>query len=251
MTDPAAGRSLGADGRCRIQHPFRRIPLERVRRTVHGLCAGEVSYVLGGDLLRDEPAPPPDAPAGMSVCWVRRVGDEHYPALLAICADQGLGEGWCAGELLRGSKAVCILANREGRNEPAAAGWMTHVPFPVDEIGHIFEPAEKQAYLCVCYVRPALRGLRLQRLMIQHRLAEALAEGDRWACAMTTPANPPSLRSYLAEGLRPILRVDTRGAGRWRVSVFRRIDGRQPTGTLRCQQGLEPSPHLHVARLSG
>ena len=123
----------------------------------------------------------------------------EWDAIERFAVVNGFPRGWVKDIAALGGKA--LAATDPASADIMAMGWLLTEPLPIEEMGETFNPAGK-AYLFGDFAAPAWRGRRLQRFLVNRRLALAAELGLSHALTIIEEANIASLRSYGAEGFQ-------------------------------------------------
>jgi ribosomal protein S18 acetylase RimI-like enzyme len=139
-------------------------------------------------------AMPETEAAGVQTVAIRTADDPRVGKLDAFAVANGFPQGWVQEMLAEGASAVAAL---DLAGVMMAMGWMTERRFRVEEIEATLDPGAG-VYLFGDFVAPALRGRKLQQLLVAQRLRGI--EGAAFACTLVEPSNAASVRSYEKEG---------------------------------------------------
>ena len=198
--------------------------------------------LLARDLRRPLPGDPP--PPGIRAAWVRSKGDRHFRAMLEICREIGLDEGWCGEQFEDGAECVITLTEE---NRPVGVGLMTDRRCWVEEIGHWLNPGLGASYLYVSYVPPAWRNRHINRLLLAERVRRACELGRYRALAVVGDRNEPSLRGMWANGFQKVGRIWSVRWGELAVVNIRRTSRRLGDAGFEWA-GYPRSQWLHIVR---
>lgn len=176
----------------------------------HRLRAKRQTHLVLGRAA--QPVPSVNLPPGIELAEVSTADGPAFDALQSFCMMSGFGEGWAPSMLEQGAQGTVVVESAV----PLAMAWSVDRPFYVEEINATFDPVEA-AYFFGDFVGPAHRGRRLQRLLVEHRLAQL---HKPHALTLVHPDNPSSIRSYQNVGFVVAGRIENcRWLGRERVSA--------------------------------
>lgn len=151
-----------------------------------------------------QPAPSVNVPDGIELSDVSSADGPAFDAMQSFCLMSGFGEGWAPSMLEQGARGTVVVES----GVPLAMAWSVDRAFYVEEISTTFDPIEA-AYFFGDFVGAAHRGRRLQRLLVEHRLAHLQSPH---ALTLVHPENPSSIRSYQNVGFAEVGRIENR---RW------------------------------------
>jgi hypothetical protein len=158
------------------------------------------TYLLFTARLANTESPPPPDPAQIETALISAPNHPLMPALEQFCTAGGFPPSWSAEMFHDGAHAVVALDTSS--QQPAAMAWLVQRPYYVAEVDHTIDPAGG-VYFFGDFVALAYRGRRLQRLLLQHRLARAAHSAVPHAYTIIRDDNGPSIANYRALGFVP------------------------------------------------
>ena len=181
------------------------------------------------------PVPPAQWPEWATVHLVSNPSEPAFAALNALYLNHHFSPGWAAGLLKGTARAIAVTGTNGG--SAVAAGWLVREPFYVSELGRNFDPGPDGDYYFGDFVDPSHRGKGLHRWLILHRLRLSIADGRRWAYAMSRDSNRGSCKNYPGTGFRLSAELTARQSRFFSLDQFKQIDSSVPFGRL-TQRGL-------------
>jgi GNAT superfamily N-acetyltransferase len=161
----------------------------------------ETYLLLTARLAGRESPPPPVDPAQIETAVIGAADHPVAGALEQFCTAGGFPRSWSVDMLGDGAQAF-IAVDTASRRRVAAMAWLVRRPYYVAEVDHTIDPAGG-VYFFGDFVAPVYRGRRLQRLLLEHRLACAAQAGVPHAYTIIRDDNGPSIANYRALGFVP------------------------------------------------
>jgi GNAT superfamily N-acetyltransferase len=168
-----------------------------MRALLRRLLRRRETYLLFSAHLADAQTGRPAGPANIEATLISNPGDRLAEPLEQFCAAVGFPPGWAGDMFSDGARSVVALDTASG--QVAAMGWLVRRAFYVAEVDHTIDPAGG-VYFFGDFVAPAYRGRRLQRLVLQHRIARCAQDGITHAYTIIGDDNGPSIANYRALG---------------------------------------------------